>query len=140
MLTFSDVETYLKGYLTTLGYSPLPFFDPGPGTNLDAADANPDRLVLCQIGGGAGFDVEMIFDRPMVQIRTAGLQMDYSDAEKLAYDCDQGMTAIDQSQYLNGKWVLAITRVGGGPSLLLKDDADRYHFTCNYIWEVVYDD
>jgi hypothetical protein len=138
MLLFSDIEAYLTGYLTSVGYDSLPVFDPGPGIDLDAQDVNPDRLVLLSLSSGAGFDVEMIFDRPVVAIRTIGLQMDYADAEKLAYDCDKGMTAIDHSQFVNGKWVLAITRVGGGPALLLKDNADRYHFTCNYIVEVEY--
>jgi Bacteriophage minor capsid protein len=140
MLTFSDVETYLQGYLLALDrYNPLPYFDPGPGATLDSQDMNPDRMVICWIAAGAGFDSEMVFDRPMVQIRTIGLQMNYSDAEQLAYDCDRGMTAIDHSQYINGKWVLAITRSGGGPTLLMKDDGDRYHFTCSYIWEVTYE-
>lgn len=138
MLTFSDIEAYLSGYLTSVGYDPLPVFDPGPGIDLDAQDINPDRLVLCSLSAGAGFDVEMIFDRPVVALRTVGMQTDYADAEKLAYDCDRGMTNIDHSQFVNGKWVLAITRVGGGPALLLKDNGDRYHFTCNYIVEVEY--
>lgn len=139
MLTYSDISTYLEGWLTTVGYNPLPYFDPGPGVNLDAIDANPDRIVLCSIGGGAGFSTEMVLDRPMVALRTIGKQMDYTDAEQLAYDCDQGMAAIDHSQFVNGKWWTSINRVGGGPALLLKDDGDRYHFTCNYIVEVVYE-
>jgi hypothetical protein len=138
MLTYSDISAYLQGWLTGLGYNPLPFFDPGPAINLDALDANPDRIVIPTIGSGAGFATEMVFDRPAVALRTIGKQMDYADAEKLANDCDQAMAAIDHSQWVNGKWWSSINRVGGGPALLMKDDADRYHFTCNYIVEVVY--
>lgn len=138
MLSYVDVASYLQGWLTGLGYDPLPYFDPGPGTDLDASDASPGRLVLLTIGSGIGFSTEQVFDRPMVQVRTAGLQMDYTDGEKLAQDCDRGMTAIASSQFLNGKWCLSINRVGGPPLLLLKDDGDRYHFTCSYIVEIEY--
>jgi hypothetical protein len=138
MLSFVDLETYLKGWLTEVGYDPLPYFDPGPGTDLNAIDASPGRLVLLTIGSGAGFTTEQVFDRPMVQVRTAGLQSDYSDAEKLSQDCDRAMTAVAQSQFLNGKWCLSINRLSGSPLLLLKDDADRYHFTCSYIVEIQY--
>jgi Bacteriophage minor capsid protein len=133
-----DIENYLSSWLRTVGYNPLPVFDPGPGINLDATDVSPDRLVLVTIGAGAGFSTEEVFDRPMVSLRTVGPQMNYTDAESLAYDCDKGLTAIDHAQVFSGKWVTSINRVGGGPALLLKDDGDRYHFTCNYIVEVVY--
>lgn len=138
MLQYADIELYLQGYLTGLGYNPLPTFDPGPGVNLDAIDIAPDQLVLVSIGAGAGFSTEEVFDRPMVSLRTVGKQMDYTNAEQLAQDCDKGLCAVAQSQFVNGKWVTSINRVGGGPALLLKDDGDRYHFTCNYIVEVVY--
>jgi hypothetical protein len=138
MLQFVDIETFLQAQLTVLGYNPLPVFDPGPGYNLDAQDASPDQMVLVSIGAGAGFSTEQVFDQPMVQLRAIGKQSDYTDAEKLAQDCDKIMSGVAQSQFINGKWVTAINRVGGGPSLLIKDDGDRYHFTCNYIVEIEY--
>jgi hypothetical protein len=137
LLSYSDVVEYLAGWLTGLGYDPLPVFDPGPGVDTDAIDVSPGRLVLLTLGSGAGYDVEMVFDRPAVFVRTVGNQMDYADAEKLAFDVDAGLTfPLDHSQLLGDKWLLSVVRAGGGPALLLKDDGDRYHFTCSYIMEV----
>jgi hypothetical protein len=138
MLTYTDMQVYLSSWLTGLQYNPLPVFNPGPGLNTDAIDVSPARLVVLSLSSGAGLSTEEVFDRPGVQVRTVGLQMNYSDAEKLAQDIDRGMIAVDSSRYINGKWVLSIVRSGGGPSLLMKDDGDRYHFTCNYIVEVQY--
>lgn len=138
-LTYADVQGYIAGYLTSLGtYNPLPFFDPGPDADLVLQDQSPNYMVMIVVGGGAGLDVEEVFDRALVHIRTIGNQEDYTGAEKLAQDVDRGMNAIASSQSINNKWTLSIVRSGGAPSLLLRDDGDRYHFTCNYIWEVQY--
>jgi hypothetical protein len=139
MLAYDDVVVYLTKYLETLGtYSPLPVFS--VGVDADAQDISPYQLVLLTVGAGAGFDVEGIFDQPAVQVRTVGAQQDYNSGERLARDLDKAMFALGPSSTLtNGKRVLTVSRTGGGPSLLLKDDGGRYHFTCNYIWEVEYD-
>jgi hypothetical protein len=139
MLSYADVTFLLTGYLTNLGtYSPLPSFVPGPATNLDAEDFAPEQLVIISFMPGMGLDAEELFDRQGVQLRAVGAQMDYMGAEKLAQDCDKAMMSIDISQNINGKWTLDIWRAGGGPTLVQKDDGDRYHFFCNYIWEVEY--
>jgi hypothetical protein len=142
VLSYRDVEGYLKNALQGVGYGtdllPMPFFDPGPGADPDVQDQVPDMMVVVTVGGGSGLDMEEVFDRPAIQIRSIGPQADYDGAEKLAYDLDRAMVAIDQSQSINGKWTLIVVRAGGAPSLLLSDDGDRYHFTCNYIWEVEY--
>ncbi len=135
MLGYSNLRNYLSTWLDSLGYSPLPTFNPGPGSDPDAIDVSPGRLVLLSIGSGAGLSVEYAFDRPGIQLRTAGLQGDYSDAETFAYDCDRGFLMIDHSQYVDGVWTTSIVRSGGGPALLEKDSAGRFHFTCNYIAE-----
>ena len=138
MLSYTDVQTFISNYLTNIGYTPLPVFDPGPGVTVDAIDKAPNQLVILTLTAGASLDAEQVFDRPAVQVRSIGPQLDYLNAETLAQDIDKAMVAVDQSQYINGKWVLSILRTAGAPQLLLKDDGDRYHFTCNYIWEVVY--
>lgn len=137
MISYTDVEEYLSAWLTAADYNPLPVF--APGTDADALDIAPNQLVLVSVGSGPGLDTEGIFDRPNIQIRAAGNQQDYEDAEKLAYTLDQAMFALGGSTKLaSGKWSLTVSRAGGGPALLLKDDGGRYHFTCNYIWEVQY--
>lgn len=137
MLTYTDVEGYLSSALAP-SYNPLPFFDPGPGSSLRVQDLDPDTMVIITVGNGPGLDMEEVFDRVSVQIRTIGPQQDYTGAEQLAQAVDKAMVALDHSQNLNGKRLLSVVRSGGSPSLLPQDDGDRYHFTCNYIWEVQY--
>ena len=125
--------------LEALGtYDPLPVFDPGPGTDLNVQDLSPNMLVIITLTPGPGLDIEGLFDRAAVQVRSIGNQQDYNSAETLAQDIDRVMTALDSSQMLNGKRLLSVVRSGGAPALLPSDDGDRYHFTCNYIWEVSY--
>ena len=139
MLSFEDVTMLLNGYLTNLGtYPTLPVMVPGPPTNVDADDYAPESLVIISLWPGTGLDAEELFDRAGVQLRTVGRQMDYMSAERLACDCDYAMTSLGISQEINGKWTVDIWRAGGSPTLVLKDDGDRYHFFCNYIWEVEY--
>jgi len=135
MIRYSHLRNYLQSYLTSLGYDPLPTFNPGPGEDANAVDVSPGRLVLLSKLPGAGLSVEYAFDRPAFQVRVAGKQGDYDDGEKLAEDCDTGLLKVDHSQYLEDVWVTSIVRAGGNPALLLIDDADRYHFTCTYIAE-----
>jgi hypothetical protein len=90
------------------------------------------------IGSGLGFSEEGLFDQPTIQVRVAGNQSDYSDAEKLAQDLDRGFFALGSGGKVNGKKVVTVWRIGGGPAVLLRDAADRTHFTANYIWEVQY--
>jgi hypothetical protein len=139
MLMMKDVTTLLDSYLTSTGrYSTMPVMVPGPATNVDAEDYAPEALVIISLWPGQGLVTEGLFDRAGVQLRTIGKQMDYQSAELLAMDCDKAMTSIEISQHINGKWVVDIWRAGGSPTLVLKDDGDRYHFFCNYIWEVEY--
>ena len=132
---FQILKDYQTAWLTNLGYDPLPIIDPGPGPDRDALDLSPASLLLLTIGPGAGLSTEGAFDRPSVQVRAIGEQSDYASAEKLAFDVDTGFVLLDHSQSVGGRWFLSMVRSGGGPALLLKDDADRYHFTCNYIYE-----
>lgn len=138
MLTYSDVKTYLTDGLTGLAFKPMPFFDPGPGTDPVVQDLVPGSMVILTVGGGPGLASEEVFDRTIVQVRTIGPQQDYEAAETLAQTIDGLMVALDHSQFVNNKWTLSVVRSGGSPALLTIDDGDRYHFTCNYVWEVKY--
>jgi Bacteriophage minor capsid protein len=138
MLGYKDVQGYLEIALTNLDYDPLPLFDPGPGSDLVTQDQTPNTMVIISLTGGPGMDSEEVFDQASIQVRTIGPQQDYDGAEKLAQDIDRALVALDHSQSINGKWVLSVIRTGGAPALLLQDDGDRFHFTCNYVWEVQY--
>ena len=139
MLQYADVQGYVASKLTALGtYDPLPVFEPGPGSDQVVQDASPNMMVIITMGGGPGLEIEELFDRAGFQIRAIGAQSDYSSGEQLAQDVDRALVALDSSQNINGKRTLSVVRSGGSPSLLVKDDGDRYHFTCNYIWEVQY--
>jgi hypothetical protein len=130
---YSQIRDYLKTYLAGLGYDPLPTFDPGPGADSNALDRSPDRLVLLTFGSGAGLSQEYAIDNPALYVRTVGGQADYDDSQQLSQDVDKGLLKLDHSQFVNGIWITSVQRAGGNPTLLLKDDGDRYHFTCTYI-------
>lgn len=134
MLSYADVVELLEDQLEP----PLPYFDPGPGADTGVQDLTPDTMCIITLSGGPGLDSEELFDQVGVQIRAIGPQQDYASAEALAQAIDKALVSIDTSQAINGKHTLSIIRSGGAPSLLLIDDGDRYHFTCNYIWEVAY--
>lgn len=138
MLKYSDVKGFLEAGLTSLDYDALPYFSPGPGTDPNIQAEAPDTMVVLTVGSGPGLDSEQIFDQAGIQVRAIGPQQDYDGGEQLAQDIDRLLVAIDHSQNVNNKWTLSVLRTGGPPSMLLKDDGDRYHFTCNYVWEVVY--
>jgi hypothetical protein len=138
MLNYVDVKDVVEAFLTAANWKPMPFFDPGPGTDVVVQDKSPDTMVIITLTPGAGLDSEELFDRAGIQIRTIGPQEDYDTAEKLAQIVDRALIAIDHSQNLNGKRVLSVVRAGGAPALMPIDNGDRYHFTCNYIWEVQY--
>jgi hypothetical protein len=142
MLAYSDVVALLEPSLAAMGYGTselaMPYFAPDPADNPVAQDQSPTSMVIINLTPGAGLDSEQVFDQAGLYIRTIGDQNDYDGAEKLAQDCDRALIAIDTSQKINGKHTLSIQRAGGAPALLLQDDGDRYHFTGNYIWEVVY--
>lgn len=142
ILTYSDVKTFLTASLEPAYADAMPVINPGPTADQDMQDISPDRLVLVAMQAGLGMDGEELFMRPVVSIRSIGAQglIDpaYTDAETLAFAIDKALIAVDSSQFINGKWTLSIMHATGTPSLLMHDDAGRFHFLCNYIWEVVY--
>ena len=138
MLNYADVKGVVSAALTAQNWKPMPLFDPGPGSDLVVQDLTPDTMIIITLTPGAGLDSEELFDRAGIQVRTIGPQEDYDTAEKLAQAVDKALIAIDHSQQINGKRTLSVTRAGGAPALMPIDNGDRYHFTCNYIWEVQY--
>lgn len=101
---------------------------PGPDIPED-----PDNCVILTRYPGPGLDAEGALDVLGWQVRAVGKQGDYESAESIADFIDDGFLNF-LSSYLpdDGRWVVTIARVGGAPSPLLVDDADRTHFVCSY--------
>lgn len=99
----------------------------------------PNPYVLLTFYGGVGFTTAGAFDRQTLQARCVGFQLNPSSARELAMRVDSLLTDIHSVRLGVGPsapWCLEIARVGGGPTALLVDDADRTHYTCNYAIEV----
>lgn len=140
-MNFSDVETFVHDGYVALGYdansATFPVLDPGPATDANLQKLSPGRVIFLTLGGGAGVTSEDLFDRPFITCRVIGDQGDYADAETLAQQLDHMFLAVNQvaNRQIGTARVLYVARAGGGPVLLEKDSADRYHFTVTYITE-----
>lgn len=118
---FSDfVASVLPSEYANVGIHPGPDMPP-----------TPERFVVLTPFPGAGFSVEGVMDARAWQIRVAGAQHSYEDAEALAWAIDKALTGTF-SQNIGGIWVASINRIGGGPSVLFRDNADRTHFVASY--------
>lgn len=91
----------------------------------------PNAYVMLTPYGGSGLIVDGALESQSWQVRTVGKQHDYGHAEDMATAIDIGFISF-MSDYLFDTWVTSIQRVGGAPSPLMVDDAERTHFTCNY--------
>lgn len=132
-MMFSDVQSFLATALAALDYSPLPTFDPGPSSDVRLQKLSPNSIVFLTVGDGRGFETEQLFDQPFIRTRTIGKQNDYAGAEKLAADVDASLCSVVGNTLVGTALTRFINRAGGGPSLLLRDTSERYHFTCTYI-------
>lgn len=92
----------------------------------------PNRFVVWTRYGGSGLELEGVLDVKGWQFRAVGKQMDYTSAEEVADAIDIAMIS-HYSKKIGGVWVPEIRRVGGAPSALMEDEADRTHFTCSYL-------
>jgi hypothetical protein len=99
-----------------------------PGPNLPD---DPGRFIMLTRYGGRDFDVDGLIDNPSWQVRVASKQNDYDSGEVLADWIDAKFSSF-HSQKVGDLWVVEIQRVGGAPSALMLDDADRTHFVCSY--------
>lgn len=85
--------------------------------------------------GGPGEIIDGTADDRSWQARCVGRSHDYESAEDIATVIDIAVLSFFSSE-VGGLWVSDFRRVGGAPSALLVDDADRTHFVCSYVASV----
>lgn len=124
MRTFQAMKTFIKAIPAVPAKTRI---EPGP----EMPDV-PGRFIVLTRYGGPGEHFEGILDQIAWQVRVAGLQNQYDDAETIADAIDRALLEVG-SQEVNGLWVSGVQRSGGAPNPLLKDNADRTHFVCSYI-------
>lgn len=129
MNTYGRVKAHLRTILDETGHSNFAIY-PGP----DLPDI-PGPHVVCTPYGGPGVILDGAGDDRSWQFRVVGQQNNYESAESAANAIDIAMLSHYSSQ-IEGVWVSEIRRVGGAPSPLMTDDADRTHFVCSYIVSV----
>lgn len=133
MLTYSDVEAFIKAGLTEAGISPMPLIDPGPFSIPGLQKKSPNAMVFATVGNGAGLTLEQLYDQVFITIRVLGRQNDYDSAEQLALALDKMFLAVNQPRMIGSTRVLYITRSGGAPQLVDYDASQRYSFQTTYI-------
>jgi hypothetical protein len=142
VIKYSDIESHVTSQLALvrddsglLRYYPTPMTSPGPATDEGMQKINSERLIFLSVGGGAGREVEGLFAKPFINVRSIGKQFSYEDSEQLAIDIDAAFMAIDSNGFIGNAPVLYVAHSGGEPMFLSMDAANRYHFTCSYIVE-----
>lgn len=124
MRTFQQMKTFI---LALPGVPAGITCEPGP-----SLPDVPGRFIVLTRYGGPGEELEGVMDGISWQVRIAGLQGDYDDAEAIADAIDVGLLSV-QTANIGGVHVAGVQRVGGAPNPLLKDDAERTQFICSYI-------
>lgn len=126
MNKYSIVEAWTEAVLAQgnfVGWT----IKPGPELPL-----NPDQSIVISRYGGPGIDADGALDGKSWQFRVIGKQDDYESAEVVADAIDIAALSHFSSQ-VGGVWVTEISRVGGAPTALMTDEAQRTHFICSYI-------
>lgn len=130
-LSYEDVSGHLKAGLQAYGLDAL--INPGPSSDASLQKLSPQAILFVNVGGGPGLTNEQLFDRTFIALRAIGKQSDHKSAEQLAMTADRWLLALNRSMALGSTYTLGVTRTGGPPQLLTRDNANRYHFTSSYI-------
>lgn len=138
-MRYADIEAFVTAGYEALEYDQsdpsFPVIDPGPPTNTENLKLSSDRIVFLGLGGGPGLASEELTDRIFISAHVIGQQNDYADAENLAWQLDTMLLQVCSNSVIGNATALYITRTGGSPTLLEKDAAERFHFTCSYLVE-----
>lgn len=140
-MVYDDLVSYLNGgigaplydYFYATDPNLLPVFSPGPANDTDLQQITPQTIVFLTLGGGVGLTLEGLYDRPFVAVHIVGPQEDYNTAETVANLIDVALNRVTTNTPVGNSRTLYFTRSGGKPTLLMRDSAFRYHFTCSYI-------
>lgn len=106
--------------------------DQGPDTDEDLEQLAVDRMLFLMVGSGPGLSYDGMCDRVTIRARWIGPQGNYDAAEAFAL---LGSNALLTATEIDGVRVNYVDLQGGRPSLLKRDSASRYHFTCSYVTE-----
>lgn len=126
MRTFDQVKAWARPILDDADYDKVKQF---PGPKLPDI---PQAYIMWSRYGGPGLDDTDFMDDISWQARVVGRQNKYNEAETIADLIDVALLSI-HSSHIGGVWVTRVQRVGGAPTVLEVDDADRTHFVCSYI-------
>lgn len=97
----------------------------------------PGEHIIATGYGGPGEDTDGTMDNVSWQFRVIGKQNNYESAEDVAQRLDKGFLSWHSARMSEGgPWLAGIQRSGGAPAPLLRDDSDRTHFVCSYIFSV----
>jgi len=130
MKTYAQVKTFLRNVLDTTGHERYSIY-PGP----ELPDI-PGEFIVATVYGGPGLALDGIEDDVGWQFRTVGNQNDYEGAESAANAIDIACISHRSDELIAGVHVSEIRRVGGAPTALTTDQAERTHFVCSYVASV----
>lgn len=127
MRSYTAAKAFTRDVLDAAGYPNVQIY---PGPELPTQD--PNSYVVLSRYGGTGLDGgEGALDGFSWQARVVGGQDKYEEAEGIADAVDIGWIS-HMSGMIGNVWVVEISRVGGPPSVLMVDNAERTHFVCSY--------
>jgi hypothetical protein len=137
VLTYTSVRDWTLGLLTAAlpAGTTLPTFLPGPFSDPNMQDVSPNELVFLHRSGAGPMTNEKLFDAPIFVVYVIGAQGDFDSAETLALLLDQQYAAHDSGVEIGGVYVKTINRAGGGPAVVGWDPAERWHFSCSYVFQ-----
>lgn len=127
MRSFAIARDFTREILDAAGYPKAGIY---PGPELPTQEAN-SYVVLTRYGGPGLDGGEGALDGFSWQVRTVGKQGSYEEAEGIADAVDIAWIS-HMSGPIGGLHVVEIARVGGPPSVLMTDNAERTHFVCSY--------
>lgn len=129
MMTFGQMKDLTRAVLDAADLQSVAIY-PGP-----SLPDNPDESVVWTPYGGPGLEAEGVLDGRSWQFRAIGRQGDYESAETIANVLDIAFISHFSSR-IGELWVTSIVRVGGAPNPLTRDNGNRTHFVCSYVFSV----